>query len=277
MPSVIPQPRSIRSHHTGWLAMLFAVLYASSAVAADAALNWASLSGEQQYILAGFAPRWAKLDLLTRRNLLARAAAQSMKSRPAKAPSEMAADKTKTADQKSSSFRSSRRRRSLSVAEAGLSAHSMRLRRALRDLPGLSVNERRALLERWSSLTGSQRLLLVDRYMHNIDDDDELTLQAALREGNISNDDLARGLASGKLEASDVKDALASGSLSTSTLQDGVASHAIAAENLERVMRDGNIQSDDLSNAIEHNRAPVDDTPTTLGPTPTSDSPVPLP
>lgn len=238
------------------LALLLFALYARALPAADAALNWASLSGEQQYILAGYRPRWAKLDLTARRNLLARADAHSMKIRRAPATEE-ATGKPQAAAGPSSARKSTRRRRALSVAEAGLSAHSLRLRRALRELPGLSANERRAVLDRWGGLSGPQRVLLVDRYMHNIDDDDELELQSALRDGTISNDDLRRGLAAGKLEAGDVKDALSSGSLSTHTLKEGVASHAIDAEDLARVMRDGNIESSELSNAIEHNLPPA--------------------
>ena len=239
---------------------LLVAFYAGALPAADAAYDWASLSGEQQYILSGFAARWAKLDLAARRALVARADARSGAARPATkaggGTSDTAKADAKASDKAATSHKPSRRRRSLSVSEAGLSAHSLRLRRALRELPGLSVSERRAVLERWSGLSGPQRLLLVDRYMHNVDDEDELGLQAALRDGTISNADLQRGLASGKLEASDVKNAIASGSLSTTTLKDGVASKTLDAEALGKVMRDANIESSELSNAIEHNLPP---------------------
>lgn len=239
------------------LVLCAVALCAGSALAADAALNWASLSGEQQYILSGYAKHWATLDLTARRKLLARADVQSMKARPVPGTASAARPADKSADKTRSTYKSSRRRRNLSSAEAALSAHSLRLRRALRELPGLSINERRVLLSRWSSLSAPQRLLLVDRYVHNADDEEELRLQAALDDGSISKADLARGLASGKLDANAVKDALGRGNLSVDTIKEGIASHGIAAEHVERVMRDGDIESDVLSNAIDHNRAPA--------------------
>ena len=244
-----------------------ALLWVGEALAADAALNWASLSGEQQYILAGFAARWPKLDMAARRDLLARAEAQSLRSRAASATRGASAG-DQTADKGAASFKPTQRRRSLSVAEAGLSAHSLRLRRALRDLPGLSVNERRTLLERWGGLTGTERLALVDRYMHNDNDDDALSLEEALRNGSISKAELARGLSSGKFDASVVKEALANGSLSARDLKNSIATHEVAAEDVERVMREGKIESESLSNAIEHNRAPASRYPSTLSPAP---------
>ena len=96
---------------------------------------------------------------------MARADARSMKVGPAPVASGDAAEKGKTVGKPAASYKSSRRRRNLSVAEASLSAHSLRLRRALRDLPGLSVNERRALLERWGDLTSRERLKMVDTTM----------------------------------------------------------------------------------------------------------------
>ncbi len=227
-------------------------LGAGSALAADAALNWASLSGEQQYILARYGPSWAQLDYASRQRLLARAETHRLQTENAAGQPGTAVPANAPAQPR----QSSRRRRSLSSAEAGMSAHSFRLRRVLRELPGLSINERRELLERWGGLTNSQRVKLVDRYMHNVDDDEELSLQQALRDGRISNADLQRGLASGKLLGSEVKAALADGRLSTENIKDGVASHAIVAEDLEKTMRDGKIESIDLSNAIEHNRTP---------------------
>ena len=243
-----------------WLAALLVCLCAGQAWAADADLSWASLSGEQQYILSGYGARWAKLDLAARRALVARA--ETHRLRASHAPKPAPASEAAPADKKApSSFQSSRRRRSLSAAEAGLSSHSIRLRRVLRDLPGLSVNERRALLERWGELSNGQRVALVDRYMHNVDDDDELALQESLRDGKLSHAELQRGLATGKLRADDIKEALAAGRLTIKTIKDGVASHAIVAEDLERTLRDGNIDSSELNNAIEHNRAPIEGAP----------------
>lgn len=238
--------------HGLWLAAVLTCLSAGSVLAADAALNWASLSGDQQYILARFSARWAQLDLAARQGLLARAETHRLQTHNATSQTATAAPANKPAVPR----QSSRRRRSLSAAEAGMSAHSFRLRRVLRDLPGLSINERRNLLERWGGLSNSERVKLVDRYMRNVDDDEELSLQQALRDGRLSNAELQRGLASGKLLGSEVKAALADGRLSTETIKDGVASRAIVAEDLEKGMRDGNIESSDLSNAIEHNRTP---------------------
>jgi hypothetical protein len=236
--------------------LLLAGLHTHPASAADPALNWASLSGEQQYILVGYAPRWAKLDLATRRSLLERADLHSLKARQAPAASKGATSSDKAADSASQPYKSSRRRRGLSAAEAALSAHSMRLRRVLRELPGLTIEERRALLGRWGGLSNSQRMLLVDSYMHNEDDNDALELQEALRDGTISHRELQRGLASGKLGGADVKEAIASGSLSTESIKQGVASRTIVAEHLEKAMLEGNIASSELSNAIEHHRTP---------------------
>ncbi len=236
--------------------VLLACLHASPASAADAALNWASLSGEQQYILVGYAPRWAKFDLTTRRSLLDRADMHSLKARQPPAAVKGKATTEKAAEGASQTYKPSRRRRALSTAEAALSAHSIRLRRVLRELPGLTIEERRALLGRWGGLSNSERVLLVDSYMHNEDDDDELELQEALRDGTISHRELQRGLASGKLRGADVKEAIASGSLSSESIKQGVGSHTIVAEHLEKAMLDGNIASSELSNAIEHNRTP---------------------
>jgi len=258
MPAVIAHSCSRLARHGLWLVVMLAWLWAGSAGAVDAELSWASLSGEQQYILAGYGARWAKLDLAARRTLLARAETHRLRASHAPAAASEAAPAAK---KPSSSYQRSRKRRSMSAAEAGLSRHSLRLRRVLRDLPGLSTNERRALLERWSGLSSSQRMLLVDRYMHNVDDDDELSLQQSLREGRISHAELQRGLASGKLQADDVKEALAAGSISVDSIKEGVASHVIVAEDLERALRDANIESSELSNAIEHNRTVVGDTP----------------
>lgn len=254
MTRIALQPRGMRCALRP-LALCCTLLCLGDAWAADAALNWASLSGEQQYILAGFAPRWAKLDLAARRNLIARADAQSLRARSAPAAASSTAG-DKSADKAGGGHKPSRRRRGLSVAEAGLSAHSLRLRRALRELPGLSVAERRTLLEQWGGLSNTDRLLLVERYMHNTNDDDGLRLEQALRDGTITKAELARGLASGKLDATVVKEALATGSLSARTLKEGIATRSIAAEDVERVMREGNIESSSLSNAIEHNRTP---------------------
>lgn len=266
MPDTHRVHRAIHARPAWGCVLLLALVCVTPVRAADAAFNWASLSGEQQYILAGFAARWAKLDVATRRTLVARADARSMKGGPTSPASGGAVQKSKAASKPTGSYKSSRRRRNLSVAEASLSAHSLRLRRALRELPGLSVNERRALLERWGDLTSTERLKLVDRYTRNTDDDEALRLQQALVDGSLSKAELARGLASGKLDADDVKDALNRGSLSDRTLKDGIASHSISAENVERVMRDGNIESKTLSNAIEHHRTPPGALPTTLGP-----------
>lgn len=255
MPRAFVQAATFRSRARGlalWLAVLLACLTAGSALAADAALNWASLSGDQQYILARFGPRWAQLDLAARQSLLARAEAHRLQTQNAAGHSSTAAPANKPAAPR----HSSRRRRSLSAAEAGMSAHSFRLRRVLRELPGLSINERRDLLERWRDLSNSERVKLVNRYTRNVDDDEELSLQQALRDGRLSNAELQRGLASGKLLGSEVKAALADGRLSIENIKDGVASHAIVAEDLEKLMRDGKIESPDLSNAIEHNRTP---------------------
>lgn len=52
-----------QAHRHRDTALCLVGLAAGSALAADAALNWASLSGDQQYILARFGPRWAQLDL----------------------------------------------------------------------------------------------------------------------------------------------------------------------------------------------------------------------
>jgi hypothetical protein len=257
MPSLAIQhssssPRLRR--HALWLAVVLVWLWMDNALAVDAALNWASLSGEQQYMLARFAPQWSKLDMAARRNLIARAEAQRLQALSAAAATGTAKAKIIASNARASS----RRRRALSAAEASMSAHSFRLRRVLRELPGVSSNERRDLLERWGGLSTEQREKLVDRYMQNSDDHDELSLQQSLRDGNISNDELQRGLASGKVQAGDVKAALDSGSINTGTLKKGVASHAIVAEDLDKAMHEGDIESSDLSNAIDHNRAPSD-------------------
>ncbi len=250
--------RSQHRHHALWLTALLAWLFAGTALAADEALNWASLNGEQQYMLSRFAPHWAQLDLAARRALLARAEAHSLEAKNRAAAASVAKPNSKVTPSRSTA----RLRRSLSAAEAGLSAHSFRLRRVLRDLPGVSSNERRDLLARWTGLSTTERVQLVDRYMHNSDDGDELDLQQSLRDGKISNAELQRGLASGKLQASDVKAALSAGSISTTTLKNGVASHAIVAEDLDKAMHDGDIESSDLSNAIKYNRRPDGDTST---------------
>ncbi len=266
MPDTLRAHRMIHARPVWGCVLLLAFACAPPIRAADAAFTWASLSGEQQYILSGFAARWAKLDVATRSSLVARADARSMKVGPAPGASGDAAEKGKTVGKPAASYKSSRRRRNLSVAEASLSAHSLRLRRTLRDLPGLSVNERRALLERWGDLTSRERLKMVERYTGNSDDDEALRLQQALADGSLSKADLARGLASGKLDAGDIKDALNRGSLSAGTLKEGIASRSISAENVERVMREGNIESKTLSNAIDHHRSPSDGVPTTLSP-----------
>src|SRR5262249_55841192 len=141
--------------------------------------------------------------------------------------------------------------------DAALSVHSSRLRRVLRGMSGLSVEERNELLARWPELGNAERIELVDRYTHNFDDDQEIDLQRALRQGTIKAADLQRGLASGRISANDLKAALASGRLRTEVVQRGVARGQIVAEDLERAMRAGRIESSDLSNAIEHNRQPA--------------------
>lgn len=242
---------SSRAHVLG-LAAVLACLFAHGALAVDEALTWASLNGEQQYMLSRFAPRWAQLDLPARRALLARAEAHRLRA----VNSAAATGEAKPKDKASTPRPTARMRRSLSAAEASLSAHSFRLRQVLRELPGVSSNERRDLLARWGGLSTAERSLLVERYMHNSEDSDELALQQSLRDGRISNDELQRGLASGKLQAGDVKAALSAGSISTGSLKQGVASHAIVAEDLDKAMHEGDIESGDLSNAIEHNRTP---------------------
>lgn len=246
-------PRSVRRATWPWLAV--GLLVTASALAADATLSWDSLSGEQQYMLARLRPRWETLDAAARRSLLERAANFKLQ-RAGRSPLPAPLAKAKDKDQAPALRQRSHLRRELSAAEASLSAHSFRLRRVLRDMPGLGVDERRDVLARWGELSNAERIALVDRYARNIDDDEEMALQKALRDGNISPEQLQRGMASGKLQGDDLKAALSSGRISTDVIKDGLISRKIFAEDLEKVLRHGNIESRDLSDAIEYNRLP---------------------
>lgn len=249
-------PRTVRRATWPWLAL--GLLVTASALAADATLSWDSLSGEQQYMLARLRPRWETLDAAARRSLLERAANFKLqRAGRSPLPAPLAKAKAKDKDQAPALRQRSHRRRELSAAEASLSAHSFRLRRVLRDMPGLGVDERRDVLVRWGELSNAERIALVDRYARNIDDDEEMALHKALRDGNISAEQLQRGMASGKLRGDDLKAALSSGRISTDAIKDGLISRKIFAEDLEKVLRHGNIESRDLSNAIEYNRLPA--------------------
>lgn len=257
-----------------WPLLMLGVWVAAGALAADARLSWDSLSGEQQYILARQRPHWEQLDVAGRRALLARAA--NFKSqRAARTPAPAVAGQTTTHPSKTPALRErSPRRRALTAAQAGMSAHSFRLRRVLRDMPGLGAEERRDVLARWGELSNSERIALVDRYARNVDDDEALTLQKALREGKISAEQLQRGLSSGKLRGADLKAALSAGKISTHAIQDGLAAGKISAEDLAKVLRGGNIESSDLRNAIEQNRLPEGATRESVAPT-EADAPPP--
>lgn len=242
-------------HHWAGVCLVAACLVTVTALAADAALSWDSLSGEQQYMLARLRPRWETLDVAGRRQLLERAADFKLR-RAARSPVPTAAAQPTTKEPAPARQQRAQRRGMLTLAEAGLSAHSFRLRRVLRDIPGLGATERRDVLERWGELSNSERIALVDNYARNVDDDEEIALRKALRDGKITTEELQRGLATGKLQGADLKAALASGRLSTAAVVEGLASNKIFAEDLEKILRHGNVESADLRNAIEHSRLP---------------------
>ena len=259
-----------------WPSLLVGMFVATGALAADATLSWDSLSGEQQYMLARLRPRWEQLDVSGRRALLARAADFKLQSATRNSSPAVATAQAPSKPGKTPALHErSQRRRALTAAQASMSAHSFRLRRVLRDMPGLGAEERRDVLARWGELSNSERIALVDRYSRNVDDDEAIGLQKALREGKISPEQLQRGLASGKLRGADLKAALSSGKISTQTIQDGIAAGKIYAEDLEKVLRGGNIESSDLSNAIEQNRLPEGATRASVAPTEVATSPPP--
>ena len=238
-----------------WLWIAVGLLVTASGLAADATLSWDSLSGEQQYMLARLRPRWETLDLAGRRELLARAAnfklqGAARSSLPAPVAEANATSKAPALRQRS------HRRRALSPAEASLSAHSFRLRRVLRAMPGLGAEERRDVLARWGELRNSERIEMVERYSRNIDDDEQIAMQRALREGRISPKDLQRGLTTGKIKGDELKAALSSGRISIDAIKEGITSSDIIAEDLEKALRRGNIESSDLSETIETSRLP---------------------
>ena len=238
---------------------LVALLIAASSFAAGTTLSWDSLSGEQQYILARLRGQWPKLSLEARQKWLERADILRLKG--AKPPAAAAVEGKKSPSKPAERYPSTRKKNKLSPTDAAMSAHSFRLRRLLRGMSGISAEERSDLLARWSDLTNAERIELVDNYTHNIDDDDEIDLQRALREGTIKAADLQRGLASGSIKAGDLKAALDSGNLSTQIIQSGIAKHQKDPEDLEKAMQAGNIESSDLNNAIEHNRTPLNPSP----------------
>lgn len=274
-------PLTLATRQGLWLWLVVGIFVRANAVAGDAALSWDSLSGEQQYTLARMRPRWETLDLAGRRALLERAATFRLLHTtrgPDATPSargynddqEQAQAKDKDIDNGTAKSQTDgkghnraaairprgQRRGGLSPAEAGMSAHSFRLRRVLREIPGLGAEERRDVLVRWGELRNSERIELVERYSHNVDDDDEMALQRALREGKIRPQDLQRGLVTGKIKGSDLKAALASGRISIEALKDGIASTDIIAEDLEKILRRGNIESSDLDETIAISRLP---------------------
>ena len=258
MASELSNDGSRCASRRSWLlsSLMVGVLVAAGALAADATLSWDSLSGEQQYMLARLRPRWEQLDVAGRRALLERAANFKLQSATRKPASTVAGQATSKPGKAPTLRERPQRRRALTSAEASLAAHSFRLRRVLRDMPGLGAEERRDVLARWGELSNSERIGLVDRYSRNVDDNEEVALQKALREGKISAEQLQRGLSTGKLRGADLKAALSSGKISAHTIQDGVAAGKIYAEDLEKSLRGGNIESSDLRNAIEQNRLP---------------------
>lgn len=258
-----------------WLSLLLSMLVAASAPAADATLSWDSLSGEQQYTLVRLRSRWEQLDLAGRRALLERAANFKSQRSAGQSPPAVTTETTNQPSQTPTHRERSHRRRTLTAAQAGLSAHSFRLRRLLRDLPGLGAEERRDVLARWGELSNSERIALVDRYSRNVDDNEEIVLQKALRDGRITSEQLQRGLSSGKLRGADLKAALSSGRISASTIQEGIATGKIYAEDLEKGLRGANIDSSDLRNAIEQNRLPEGTTRASVVPVETASPPVP--
>ena len=265
------------ARHLVWFlpSLLLGLLVVASAPAADATLSWDSLSGEQQYTLVRLRSRWEQLDVAGRRALLERAANFKSHSTTAKSPPAVTTDATNNPRQAPTRRERSQRRRTLTAAQASLSAHSFRLRRVLRDMPGLGAEERRDLLARWGELSNSGRIALLDRYSRNVDDNEEIVLQKALRDGRITPEQLQRGLASGKLRGADLKAALSSGRISASTIQEGIATGKIYAEDLEKGLRGANIDSSDLRNAIEQNRLPEGTTRASVVPVETVNPPVP--
>ena len=268
-------PRCVSHLVWCWLSLPLGLLVAASAPAADATLSWDSLSGEQQYTLVRLRSRWEQLDLAGRRELLERAANFKLRSTTGKSPPAVTTEATNQSSQTPTHRERSQRRRTLTAAQAGLSAHSFRLRRLLRDMPGLGAEERRDVLARWGELSNSERIALVDRYLRNVDDNEEIVLQKALREGRITLEQLQRGLASGKLRGADLKAALSSGRISASTIQEGVATGKIYAEDLAKGLRGANIDSSDLRNAIEQNRLPEGTTRAAVVPVDTASPPAP--
>lgn len=254
-----PWSRCARRWAGRWL-VISCLVTTAAALAADARLSWDSLSGEQQYMLARMRTRWETLDVAARRQLLERAADFKLRSAARRGVPATAGETTagETTAKKPAPARPqpAQRRRTLTSAQAGLSAHSFRLRRVLRDIPGLGATERRDVLERWGELRNSERIALVDEYARNVDDDEQIGLRKALRDGKISSEELQRGLATGKLSGSELKAALASGRLSTGAIVEGLASRKIFAEDLEKVLRHSNVESGDLSHAIEQSRLP---------------------
>lgn len=233
---------------------------ACGVAAADTGLRWEALSAQQRYILQRYQARWAGLDAAARAALVARADALDAASQGRAAASGGAsaddADGDASDDDgqgvasaapaaRASATRERARRYStrLSAMEAVLSAHSSKLKRRLRETPGLTLAERRDILERWAGLSSRERIELVERYATNPADSRELDLQKALREGRLKPEDIKQGLASGRLKPGDLSNAIGAGRLSASDMRDALGSDRAAARDIESAARTGQAPS----------------------------------
>ena len=244
--------RSLRPR-VAWV--LLGLLGSTTVAAVDAEFSWASLSAEQRYVLQRYAGQWSRASVASRRTMVMRANAMLVASRAKSGRSEPAGEaglgESVAEDEGVSTARDkahadSPRRKPvasqtarLSSSEAVLSAHSSKLRARLRETPGLSLAERKDVLERWSKLSPRERIALVERYAKTYIDNEEITLQRALREGTIRASKLQRGLVTERITPRDAAAAMRDGKLSTKTLRAALPDDLDVAFEIETAARTG--------------------------------------
>ncbi|MGE0858988.1 MAG: hypothetical protein AB7P42_07785 [Gammaproteobacteria bacterium] len=263
--------RSLRSR-VAWL--LFGIMAATTVAAVDAEFSWASLNAEQRYVLQRYRAQWSAASVAERRALVLRANAMQAAAharRAANSPVESPVTRARPDERRAAGTagsvldteidadadteaapttsatrltppvrpRSRSRQKRLTTAEAMLAAHSGKLRKRLREIPGVTLAERRDILARWPKLASRERMELVERYATNVTDNDELALQRELRDGSIRPGKIRWGLSTGRLTTSDLAAARRSGALSAGQLSAALVHEPDLVVGLEDAVRTG--------------------------------------
>ncbi len=268
----------LRSLHPRVAWALLGLLASTTVAAVDAEFSWASLSAEQRYVLQRYRAQWPTASVAERRALVLRANAMQVaanarraasspvdstpaRSRPdasraagtggtdldadteagtdADTDTEAAPATAETPPAAPVRPRSPSRQKRLTTAEAMLAAHSGKLRKRLREVPGITLAERRDILARWPKLASRERMELVERYATNVTDNDELALQRELRDGSIRPGKIRWGLSTGRLTTRDLAAARRSGTLSAGQLSAALIHEPDLVVGLEDAVRTG--------------------------------------